>query len=187
MMTLLLLCLLAGCGEQTTAREDKALEQYAALTSFSGQVEVTADYGALVYQYEVALSGGLTAGRLEVKAPENIAGTAFSWSEGGGTVSYDDVSLETGALSPDGLSPADAMPLFLTALTTGKLKNSCEELLNGEETLRLTLANPSYPEGMSEVTVWLSGEDFSLRRGEIAWEGETVVTYSFTQFVFTTE
>lgn len=187
MMTLLLLCLLTGCGEQTTTRESKALEQYAALTSFSGTAQVTADYGTKVYQYEVQTSGDLTDGRLEVISPENIAGITFCWSEGGGTAQFEDVSLETGSLSPDGLSPVDAMSLFLTTLTTGKLNDSCLEVMGEEEALRLTLANPSYPEGKSEVTLWLSAEDFSLRRGEVAWEGQTVITYQFTDFSFTTE
>ena len=188
MMTLLLLCLLTGCGEHATnTRESRALEQYAALTSFIGGAQVTANYGDKVYQYEVDLSGDLAGGCLEVTAPENIAGITFIWSDGGGTAQFEDVSLETGSLSPDGLSPVDAMPLFLTAITTGRLNDSCVEKLGEEETLRLTLANPAYPEGKSEVALWLSAEDFSLRRGEIAWEGETVITYTFSAFSFTTE
>lgn len=188
MMTLLLLVLLAGCGGNgTTAPETRALERYAALTSFSGQAQVTADYGDKVYQYDVTLTGDLASGRLEVTAPKSIAGTGFSWSDGKGSASYGDVTLETGALCPDGLSPVDGMPLILTALTTGKLTSACEETLEGEDTLRLTLANPSYPEGKSEVTVWLSQEDDALRRGEITWEGETVIVYTFTDFTFSTD
>lgn len=187
MMTLLLLCLLTGCGEETMTRESKALEQYAALTSFSGTAQVTADYQTKIYQYELNLSGDLASGCLEVMAPENIAGITFFWSNGGGTAQFEDVSLETGTLSPDGLSPVDAMPLFLTALTTGKLNDACLETLGEKEVLRLTLANPACPEGKSEVTLWLSAEDFALCRGEIAWEGETVVIYRFTEFSFTTD
>lgn len=187
MMTFLLLCVLTGCGaNESNAPATRALEAYATLTGFSGAAQVTADYGDKVYQYEMEVSGDLDSGSLRVTAPESIAGTGYSWSEGGGSVSYEEITLETGPLSPDGLSPTDAMPLVLTAMTTGRQLSWCEEKLAGEETLRLELANPSYSEGVSSVLVWLSTEDYALRRCEITWEGRTVITCSFTRFSFTT-
>lgn len=187
MMTLLLVLTACGGGNEAVSQDAKLRQSYAALTSFSGQAQVTADYGDKVYQYDVAVAGDLKSGTLEVKAPESIAGASFSWSDGGGSVAYDGVSLETGGLSPDGLSPTDAMPVILTALTAGKQLAAGKETLAGEETVFLELANPSYPEGTSAVSVWLAGEDGALRRAEISWEGTTVITWNFTAFSFTSE
>ena len=186
MMTLLLV--LTGCGGNANESiEHKVRQNYAALAEFSGRALVTADYGDKVYQYEVEMFGDLDSGSLKVLSPESIAGTGFHWSDDAGSVSYDDVALETGRLSPDGLSPVDAMPLVLEALTTGRLLAFGEEMLEGEETFFLELANPTFQEGAGTVLVWLSPEDHGLRRCEITWDGTTVITCSFTQFTFTTD
>jgi len=186
MMTLLLL-LLSGCGggNETVSQDARLRQNYAGLTSFTGVARVTADYGDKVYQYDISVSGDLSSGTLEVLSPETIAGTGFSWSDGGGVMTYEEVSLETGTLSPDGLSPADAMPLVLNTLATGKQLAAGEETIDGEKTLFLELANASYQEETSTVCVWLAQESGALRRAEITWEGNTVITYSFTEFSYT--
>ncbi len=188
-LMIILPLLLSGCGGSgnTNSRTAELRQSYADLTFFSGTAEVTADYGDRVYQYEVAVSGDLTGGTLEVTAPDSIAGASFTWSDGVGCVEYGSVTLETGALSPDGLSPADGVSLLLTALATGRELSCCEERLDGEETCFYELANPSYGETVSTVLVWLSQADGGLRRGEITWEGETVVTYLFPTFNYTCE
>ena len=187
-MILLLCLLLTGCkAGETTSHQTEALEQYGRLEQFSARVSITADYGQSILQYEAQLEGDRTSGTLTVLSPEQIDGTGFVWHDGTGEVYFDGVTLETGELSPDGLSPVDAMPMLLGALTSGRLLDSCEETLAGEGTLRLTMANPNYPEGKSEVTLWLHREDYSLRRAEIAWEGVRVITMEFTQFTYTTQ
>lgn len=185
MMTLLLLLSGCGGGNETTSQDARLRRSYAELTSFAGEARVTADYGDKVYQYDVSVSGDLTSGTLEVRSPEAIAGAGFSWSDGGGVMTYEEVSLETGALSPDGLSPADAMPLILNALATGKQLAAGEETIDGEKTLFLELANVNYQEETSTVCVWLAQESGALRRAEITWEGSTVITCSFTEFSYT--
>lgn len=186
-LTITLLLALTACGEgSVTAGLDARFRQhYANLTGFTAQAQVTADYGERVYQYELALSGDLTQGSLEVTGPESIAGTSFSWSEGGGAVSYDGVSLETGRLSADGLSPTDAMPMILNTLAAGRQISTGEQVLAGEATVFLELANPAYPDEASTVLAWLAKEDGALRRAEVTMEGTTVVTYDFTAFSYT--
>lgn len=187
MMILLLAAFcLTACGSGTAEPlEVQYKENYVNLTGFSGEAVVTADYGEQLYQYRVDVSGDLTQGRMDVVAPDSIAGTGFTWSGGEGTVSYDTVTLETGELSPDGLSPADAMPVILDALSRGNLLSSCEEQLEQEPVLCLELTNPSQQEGSERVTAWLSREDGALRRAEIAWEGTTVITMAFPEFTYT--
>ena len=147
MITLLLELSACGEGSESAGLDARFRQYYAALTSFTARAQVTADYGERVYQYELAMSGDLTQGSLEVLSPENIAGAGFSWAEGGGSMSYEGVSLETGALSEDGLSPADAMPMILETLATGRQISTGEQKLDGEDTIYLELANPAYPGG----------------------------------------
>lgn len=187
MMTLLLALTACGEGSVSSSLDAKLRQQYAGLTGFSARAQVTADYGERVYQYELSLSGDLTQGSLEVISPENIAGTGFSWSDEGGSVSYDGVTLETGSLSSDGLSPTDAMPMILNTLVTGKQLSAGEQSLDGEETVFLELANPAYADESSTVLLWLAREDGAMRRAEVTWEGTTVVTYQFTEFTYTYE
>ena len=186
-LTMTLLLALTACGEggMTMNLDARYLQRYAALTGFEARAEVTADYGERVYQYQVALQGDLTQGSLEVLSPEGVAGCAFHWSEGGGEMSYEGVTLETGRLSDDGLSPADAMPLILNTLTTGRQCSAGRQTLEGEETVCLELSNPAYPEGTSTVLVWLGEEDGGLRRAEVTYDGATVITLAFTSFSFT--
>lgn len=187
MMILLLAALcLSACGSKTAEPlEVQYKENYVNLTAFSGNAVVTADYGEQLYQYQVEVSGDLTQGRMDITAPDSVAGTGFTWSGGEGVVDYDTVTLETGELSPDGLSPADAMPVVLDALARGNTQSSCEEQLNQEPVICMELTNPNLQEGQEQVTVWLSREDGTLRRAEIAWEGTTVITLSFTEFSYT--
>lgn len=185
MITLLLVLSACGEGSESAGLDARFRQYYAALTSFTARAQVTADYGERVYQYELAMSGDLTQGALEVLSPENIAGAGFSWAEGGGSMSYEGVSLETGALSEDGLSPADAMPMILETLATGRQISTGEQKLDGEDTIYLELANPAYPDESSTVLAWLAREDGALRRAEVTKDGTTVVTCRFTEFTYT--
>ena len=185
MITLLLVLSACGEGSESAGLDARFRQYYGALTSFTARAQVTADYGERVYQYELAMSGDLTQGSLEVLSPENIAGAGFSWAEGGGSMSYEGVSLETGALSEDGLSPADAMPMTLETLATGRQISTGEQKLDGEDTIYLELANPAYPDESSTVLAWLAREDGALRRAEVTKDGTTVVTCRFTEFTYT--
>ena len=120
---------------------------------------------------------------VEVTAPENVAGIAVGWSEEGTVLTYDGVSLETGELSPDGISPVDGFPLLLECCCRGAILESCREELDGEEVLRVAFQNPDVPaESESRVDVWARESDFTLLRAEVSWSGETILTYTFDSF-----
>lgn len=179
MMTLLL----SSCGKGEAASDDLALSmrtQYLALTGCEASGTVTADYGDRIYTYTAAFAGTGLAGRMEVTAPENIAGTAVSWSEGATVLEYEGASLETGELSPDGLSPVDGFPLILECCCRGAILESCREDLNGTDTLRVGLQNPDLPADVnSRVDLWVKPDDFTMLRAEVSYAGQTVLTYEF--------
>ena len=185
LMITLLLGLSACAGGQSSGLDAKYRARYAALTEFSGRCAVTADYGTSVYEYGVAISGDLTQGETTMTAPENIAGISFRWTDENGILVYDGVTLETGELSPDGLSPADAVPMILNALASGRQLSTGEQKLDGEDVLFLELANPKAEAEDNHVLCWLTCSDGALRRAEVTGSGRTVVTLVFSDFSYT--
>jgi hypothetical protein len=120
---------------------------------------------------------------MEITAPDNIAGLVVIWSDGEGGLEYDGAALTTGALSPDGLSPADAMPLILEACCRGAMLDSCFETLEETPLLRVGLANPDLPsDADSRVDIWVRQDDFTMERAEVSSAGQTVVRMTFSQF-----
>ncbi len=94
------------------------------------------------------------------------------------------MTLETGELSPDGLSPADAAPLVLTALAEGRQLSAGEQKLGWEETVFLELANQSLRMRDNRVLCWLEKSDGALRRAEVLSAGMTVVTLFFGIYLY---
>ena len=186
MMTLCLL--LSGCGKggddlETQAAQAQAV--YQAMTGCTAQAEITADYGERVYSYTVQLQGTAEAGSLTVTAPELLAGAGTAWEAGKRSLQYEDLTLDTGDLSPDGLSPADAVPLVLRAAAEGDIAELAQETLDDTPCLRLDCADPAADGEKSEVCLWLAQDGFSLVRAEVRWAGRTVVTLEFTDVQLT--
>ena len=83
-------------------------------------VDVTADYNGTIFTFTLLYTGNASGGQLEVLAPEEVAGTQAVVSfEDGITLQYDGAELYTGALSPDGLSPMDCIPVMLRQWCSG--------------------------------------------------------------------
>lgn len=185
---LVLLVCLTGCtGGQDAQTAAQALrEAYQTLEAFAAAAEVTADYGTRAYQYTAQFSGDESEGEMTVLTPESIAGTGAAWADGQLSLEYDGVSLETGELSPDGLSPADAMPAVLAACQGGAVVECGWQSLDGaeEECLYLLLENPNQAGGESRVALWAEPEHWNLRRAEIFWEQRRVIALVFSDFTW---
>lgn len=187
-MILALALLLTGCGAGETAPEEAALalrEAYHSLTSFQAQAQVVADYGQRAYQYMVACDGNATEGSLTVLEPESIAGAGTRWADGETVLDYEELTLETGQLSPDGLSPADALPVLLNACGSAELLESGWTDWGEEgQSLYLLLQNPEEQE--STIALWADPETFALRQAELYWEAERIISFTFTDFTYET-
>lgn len=174
MMTLLLL---TGCGEREAKLEtgfDRFREAVTLAEGIDLQVELTADRGQTVEEYTLsAVYDGQTT-EVEVLAPELIAGIRATAQAGETTVAYENVILGTGALNEEGLTPMSAIPVMLDAMASGYV-----ELLWWEGdyiTARL------YVGEQSVLTLWLEGDTLTPVAGEIATEGETVISCQFIQW-----
>ena len=149
--------------------------------------EVTADYGDRAYQYTVSCRGTAEEGSLTVIAPDSIAGTGTEWKDGQTRLDYDGISLETGPLSPDGLSPADALPVILSACQSGAiLESGWTSWGETEHCLYLLIQNPNTASQESKVALWADPETGSLLQAEILWEEHRVISFSFSEFILET-
>ncbi|MCC8182101.1 MAG: hypothetical protein LIO45_03860 [Clostridiales bacterium] len=186
LMILPIVLLLSGCGllgQSTEAKAEELRTVYQTMISFQASAEIIADYGDRAYQYTVTLSGNASAGTMTVTSPESIAGTGTAWSDGSASLEYAGISLETGVLSPDGLSPADAMPVILAACQYGSVLESGRPAWGEDgESLYLLLQNPKTADEESQVAIWADPETYALRHADILWGDDRVISVTFTDF-----
>ena len=181
MMTLLL----AGCGRlEVSEAEQLALEirgEYLELERCSASLEITADYGQRVYQFEMDAQVQGEDAVLTLTAPETVAGLTARWAGEAGTLEYDGVAVETGALDPAGLDPVSAFPVLLEAARSGYL-TACSLEEDGA-VLRMDCGDPAGTPGQgTETTLWFDGETGALLRGEIRVDGFRVIGCTCTAF-----
>ena len=186
---ILLLALLCACGG---GNEDNDLvlslrEDFQNMDAWSGEMELTADYGQRVYAYSVSFTGDREEGTtLTITAPEEAEGITAVAKEGQTWLDYDGVRLETGPLDPQGLSPMDALPALLTELETGTVAEVGTETDGDLSLLRLTLRDPEVTPGTGRETVfWFDKAQKTLLRAELRNDGATVVSCVFSSFTMT--
>lgn len=178
MMTLLL----TGCAGGMSGAEELALTirgEHLASAGCTAVAEVTADYGRRVYTYgmEVQRTEGETV--LTVTAPELVAGITARVTGKESRLEFDDLSLDTGPLDGEGLTPVSALPLLLDEITSGYM-TGCS--LEGD-LLRVDCGDPEGTPGQGrEVVLWFRLEDHTLIRGEVFWDGTLVIQCLFSQF-----
>ena len=188
---MIMICLLlSACGEggeNISRAEEKALSirtGYLSMTACAARLDVTADYGARVYEYGMDLNWKKEEGLLiAITAPEDLAGVAISVTEGQTLLEYDGAKVETGAITPGGLSPVDALPAFLDYAREGLIAGCAEEKLGETDALRVIYREPGATPGTGvEATLWFAIEGGGLLRGELSSDGAVVVQCVFREF-----
>jgi len=182
MMTLLLL--LAACGGGSGETADLR-DRYHDMTGCTMEAVVSCDQEGLAWEAELRceyVPGGEST--VEVLSPETIAGVKAVLSEPEWRLEYEGDSLNAGTLSDEEISPAACLPRLMSALRDGWLLEENEEERNGVPCVRLTVDQTGVKDGKLISTVWLRQDDGTPLRGEIAVDGETVLTADFTSFTF---
>lgn len=182
------LLLLTGCGGRTEGDgEQMALDvraKYLAMTGCTAQLDITADYGERVFSCKVDLDH--TAGQetvLTIQEPELLRGVTARIREEESLLEFQGICLETGPLSPEGLSPVDCIPYFFREIREGFLSQWGMEEVDGVPCLRLTTSDPERKAGEgTETVLWFRQEDFALCRGEIRVDGWTGLRCEVTGF-----
>lgn len=182
MMTLLLAPGCSGGAKGTTA-EQLALEirgDYLAAREISAQAVLTADYGQRVYEYTMDIHLDPEVTTLTITAPEHAAGICARLEQELGTLTYQELSVETGPLDPQGLTPVCAVPALIEAARSGYI-TACS--LEDPGTLRVDCGQPDQPPGSGrEIVLWFSPDTAALLGGEILVDGFRCISCRFTQF-----
>lgn len=181
MMTLLL----AGCGGGGgNEAEELALSirgEYLAMDNCTVQAAITADYGQRVYEYEMAVAVGEEETVLTLSAPETVAGLTARLTGEENLLEFDGVSVETGPLDENGLTPVSAVPALLEAARSGYI-TACALEEDGT-LLRMDCGNPAGSPGSgTETALWFDASTHALIRGEVSVDGFRVILCEFSQF-----
>ena len=186
MMTLLLTgCGAGGSGEESPENLASRIRmEYLALSGWSAQLQVTADYGERVYEFgldAVWRKDGETV--LTITSPELVAGITARVRDGEGYLEYDGASLSTGPLTGEGMSPLEVIPFVMEELTGGYMARA-SYVEEGERRLLTVLCrDPEGEEGTgAECTLWFDPESHDLLRAELSWDGVTVLRAEVNAF-----
>lgn len=177
--------LLTGCGKAGVSEaEELALTirgEYLAMDGCAARAAITADYGQRVYRYElaVAVSGEETV--LTLSAPETVAGLSARLDGEESLLEFDGVSVETGPLDGNGLTPVSAVPALLEAAKSGYI-TACALEEDGA-VLRVDCGDPAGSPGTgTETALWFDAATHALTRGEISSDGFRVILCEFSDF-----
>ena len=181
MMTLFLTGCGGGGGKEAEELALSIRGEYLAMESCAIEASVTADYGQRVYEYEMAVSVNGEETVLTLSAPETVAGLTARLAGEESQLEFDGLSVETGPLDGDGLTPVSAVPALLEAARSGYI-TACG--LEGEGTvLRVDCGDPTGSPGAgTEYALWFDASAHTLIKGEISVDGFRVILCEFSQF-----
>ena len=136
-LVLLIILPFTSCAPDLTAMEQAVgLQGRFQTTHQLFTAEVRADYGDRFYEFSLRFDS--TASTIEVLAPESIAGIVISVADGGTVLHFEGAEINTGSLTPDGLSPLAAIPTIAREWRSGRIVEAHFETMNGNETLVMT-------------------------------------------------
>ena len=184
----MMLLLLTGCGggqEGKTGAEALAVAirgEYMAMTAYSLQAKVNADYGQRVYDFTLSVTSDGEETTVVIQEPEMLAGVTARMDGDEGTLEYEDLSLETGFLDGESLSPVSALPTLVEAARTQYI----DRCTLADGVLEVHCADPEEDAGTGrEVTLWFDAQTHALTGGEIRQDGRRVITCEITEFTKT--
>jgi len=176
--------LLTGCQGNSIDSDAAAVNlrtEYLAAAAITATATVTADYGQRAYDFTLAYAWSPGEATVTVLEPEIVAGVKAAIKDGETALVFDGVSLDTGELDGEGLSPVSALPALLEALRSAYIAETAYE----EEgaLLRITFRDPENgPNVGREVILWMDAAAGVPTHGEILVDGYRVIDCVFTAF-----
>ena len=183
---MLTLCLLlSACSTEATETVDDLRGRYQEMTGCTMESTVICDQAGM--EWEAVLRCDYVPGdecTVEVLSPESIAGVRAVFSDTDWHLEYEDMVLNAGPLSQEQISPAECLPRLMQALRDGWLLEENKEAWNEIPCLRLSVEQTGANGNDIISTIWLRQDDGTPLRGEIAVDGENILTAEFTRFTF---
>lgn len=176
--------LLAGCQGNSVDSDAAAVNlrtEYLAAAAITATAAVTADYGQRAYDFTLAYAWSPGEATVTVLEPEIVAGVKAAIKDGETALVFDGVSLDTGELDDEGLSPVSALPALFEALRSAYIAETAYE----EEgtVLRITFRDPENgPNVGREVILWTDAATGVPTHGEILVDGYRVINCVFSAF-----
>ena len=183
---MIVLLFLTGCSGRASISEGEELAlairgEFLEASVCTASAEVTADYGQRVCRYEMDVSVTEEETLLVITGPETVAGITARIRGEEGLLEYDGVSVETGILNQDGLTPVSSVPVLLEAVRSGYMISCMLDEESG--LLRVDCGDPEGTPGQGvEITLWFEQSSHALIRGEIMNDGFRVIDCAFSQF-----
>ncbi len=164
-MLLILPCLmLSGCG---TGAEEKRFEEFSSelrgRETVSFTADVRAEYDDHTARFTLAYSGNSEDCTVTVIEPDIISGVTMRFESGSSVLDCESISVDTGFLDESGMTPVNALPIIVRAMCSGHL-DSCASV-DGVPVWYIV------PEDGVTVALWMSGEDTTPLRAELASGG----------------
>ena len=177
---LLCLLLLCSCGKEID-RAEEMQEQYKNLASYETDVRVSVPREDETLAYALHLSAQGDTVRATVSEPEELAGVGAVLAGEKLTLTFDDLVLDVGTLSPR-VSALSCVPLVLQNFPKAYLDSSGAETLGDIDALRADFSLTLDGETLA-CSLWL--DEFGAPvYAEIAENDKIIAAAEFTNFIF---
>jgi len=178
---LMISLLLTGCGSLGAEGKLKdRRESLAEAGEISFTADVTANLGSEVFDCTLNCTWTPEKLRLEVTAPESIAGIRTEFSDGKLSLGFGDVLLGVGTAEDGEITPVSAVPMLISALQSGFFRKVWRER-DGETAL---LAADIYLSETGALTVWFAEDSLNPVHAEFSQEGSTVLKSTIRDFTY---
>lgn len=191
LLTALLLCGCTAGGDtqtETKTTPDTLFQEirteYQALSGVNGTAQVTADYGQRIYDFTLDFTWqreGETV--LTVTSPAELSGLTAVVGPEESYLEFQGMSLGTGDLTGEGLTPLEYLPMMMEEITGGYVAECFFETVGETQTLRILCRDPEVKAGEGlEINLWFNCSDHTLLRAELSQDGYLVLQSEFTSF-----
>lgn len=174
-LAMLFCLLLTGCG---SGKSEKQFEEFSAnvrqQSSLRFTAEMRAEYDDHTAKFTLAYEGNGDKCSVTVIEPEIVSGITMRFEDGKMALDCNSISIDTGFLDENGLTPINALPLIVKAMGSGHL-DSCSR----EDSMTVWHIVPS-----DDITValWVDSSTMTPARAELVSGGRVRIFCDFTQW-----
>ena len=175
------MCLgLCACssGENDRKKFDSFRQELLLAQRISCRAVITANFGSSVSEFEVEMEHSGNESRITVLSPESIAGISARISQDSARLEFDGLVLDMGELTEDGLTPVEALPQMVTALTDGFVEYIWREAEDEKEyiTVEITINDTA------DMQIWMDAGTMYPVYAQLRSDGNTIINCEFSQW-----